>query len=145
MFCSEPPPTIDSNRITSPRERSSQERQLDANGENMVAEDSEAAKDRTDDNAAGDADGETENSAPDGNAPAVARKAKSPTPLLVKSPPKAPGCSFIVTGSLDDKLKIWDWRNEELKLRETLDGHYLGIVSVDVSPDRRCKLLIRKT
>ncbi|CAG0914245.1 unnamed protein product [Notodromas monacha] len=51
--------------------------------------------------------------------------------------PPAPTCSFVVTGSLDDKVKIWDWEEEQLKLRHMFEGHYLGIVSVDVAPNRK--------
>jgi WD40 repeat protein len=107
-------------------------------------DDSEAAKDRTEDNVA--SNGEADVGAPDGNAPAVAPKPRSPASVVVNSPTPAAkknDFSFIVTGSLDDKLKIWDWEGDELTLRETLDGHYLGIVSVDISRDSKRKFYQR--
>ena len=60
------------------------------------------------------------------------------------------GGDSIVTGSLDDTVKVWTWSDhdhhqrrrgrrtrERLELRRTLRGHQLGVVSVDVSPDGR--------
>lgn len=42
---------------------------------------------------------------------------------------------FIVTGSLDDTVKIWDVKDSYLELKEQLTGHSLGVVSVAVSSD----------
>lgn len=42
---------------------------------------------------------------------------------------------FIVTGSLDDTVKIWNVRDDQLKLRKELSGHSLGVVSVAISND----------
>lgn len=43
---------------------------------------------------------------------------------------------FIVTGSLDDNVKIWDFKdNCRLELQQQLSGHSLGVVSVAVSND----------
>lgn len=42
---------------------------------------------------------------------------------------------FIVTGGLDDFVKIWDLSGDKLKLRYSMPGHSLGVVSVAVSPD----------
>lgn len=42
---------------------------------------------------------------------------------------------FIVTGSLDDTVKIWDLVDNRLEFRKTLTGHSLGVVSVAVSSD----------
>lgn len=43
---------------------------------------------------------------------------------------------FIVTGGLDDMVKIWDIKeNSYLKCRQKLIGHSLGVVSVVVSSD----------
>ncbi|XP_041511660.1 WD repeat-containing protein 61-like [Microtus oregoni] len=39
----------------------------------------------------------------------------------------------VVTGSLDDLLKVWKWREERLELQWSLEGHQLGVVSVDIS------------
>ena len=40
---------------------------------------------------------------------------------------------IIVTGSVDDKVKIWSWSREKLELRHTCEGHQLGVVSADIS------------
>lgn len=45
----------------------------------------------------------------------------------------------MVTGGIDDSVKVWAWRNEQLELRHRLDGHALGVVSVDTSVDGKCK------
>ncbi|XP_020813836.1 WD repeat-containing protein 61 [Drosophila serrata] len=43
---------------------------------------------------------------------------------------------FIVTGGLDDLVKVWDVQEDNtLKLRHKLSGHALGVVSVAVSSD----------
>lgn len=42
---------------------------------------------------------------------------------------------FIVTGSLDDTVKVWDLKDNRLELRQKLMGHSLGVVSVAVSSD----------
>lgn len=48
---------------------------------------------------------------------------------------------FIVTGGLDDLVKVWDIREDNtLKLRHQLKGHALGVVSVAVSSDGKSKL-----
>ncbi|KAG8516432.1 WD repeat-containing protein 61 [Galemys pyrenaicus] len=39
----------------------------------------------------------------------------------------------VVTGSLDDLVKVWKWCDERLDLQWSLEGHQLGVVSVDVS------------
>ena len=47
---------------------------------------------------------------------------------------------FIVTGGLDDLVKVWDIREDNtLKLRHQLKGHSLGVVSVAVSSDGKSK------
>lgn len=53
-------------------------------------------------------------------------------------PPKEPETEyndFIVTGSLDDTVKIWDFKDDRLELQQQLSGHSLGVVSVAVSND----------
>ncbi|GBP44255.1 WD repeat-containing protein 61 [Eumeta japonica] len=42
---------------------------------------------------------------------------------------------YIITGGLDDLIKIWQLDNGQLELKHKLDGHSLGVVSVAVSPD----------
>lgn len=42
---------------------------------------------------------------------------------------------FIVTGGLDDLVKIWELKDNRLSLRKELSGHSLGVVSVAVSTD----------
>lgn len=44
------------------------------------------------------------------------------------------GSEHIISGSIDDKVKIWSWYKERLELKHTCTGHRLGIVSVDVNP-----------
>ncbi|XP_057159576.1 SKI8 subunit of superkiller complex protein isoform X1 [Ursus arctos] len=39
----------------------------------------------------------------------------------------------VVTGSLDDLVKVWKWSDERLDLQWSLEGHQLGVVSVDIS------------
>nr|DBA32930.1 TPA: hypothetical protein GDO54_000676 [Pyxicephalus adspersus] len=43
------------------------------------------------------------------------------------------GSETVVSGSLDDLVKVWKWNGENLDLQWTLEGHQLGVVSVDVS------------
>lgn len=42
---------------------------------------------------------------------------------------------FIVTGSLDDTVKVWNVKDDRLELQQQLSGHSLGVVSVAVSND----------
>jgi hypothetical protein len=46
-----------------------------------------------------------------------------------------------VTGGIDDAVKVWAWRNDQLELRHRLEGHALGVVSVDTSFDGKCEYL----
>uniref|UniRef100_A0A158RF77 WD_REPEATS_REGION domain-containing protein n=1 Tax=Hydatigena taeniaeformis TaxID=6205 RepID=A0A158RF77_HYDTA len=43
------------------------------------------------------------------------------------------GKDLIITGCLDNSLKLWDWDGNALNLLGPLDGHRLGIVSVDIN------------
>jgi len=46
---------------------------------------------------------------------------------------------FIVTGSVDDLVKVWQFRNDRLELEHRLEGHALGVVSVAISSDGHSK------
>lgn len=51
---------------------------------------------------------------------------------------------FIVTGGLDDLVKIWDLSSDNtLSLAHQLTGHSLGVVSVAVSSDGKSKLFLK--
>uniref|UniRef100_A0A8C5MD22 Superkiller complex protein 8 n=1 Tax=Leptobrachium leishanense TaxID=445787 RepID=A0A8C5MD22_9ANUR len=43
------------------------------------------------------------------------------------------GSELVISGSLDDLVKVWKWADERLELQWSLEGHQLGVVSVDVS------------
>lgn len=49
------------------------------------------------------------------------------------------GSEYIISGSIDDKVKIWSWYKEKLELKYTCTGHRLGVVSVDVNPQGTSK------
>lgn len=49
---------------------------------------------------------------------------------------------FIVTGGLDDCVKIWNVNDNKMSLAHSLEGHSLGIVSVDVSSSGKSKYLV---
>ncbi|XP_012285916.1 WD repeat-containing protein 61 [Orussus abietinus] len=42
---------------------------------------------------------------------------------------------YLVTGSVDDTVKVWEQQKGTLKFRHKLTGHSLGVVSVAVSSD----------
>ena len=44
---------------------------------------------------------------------------------------------IIVTGGVDDVVKIWNYKDGELEYRHQLTDHSLGVVSVAVSSDGR--------
>lgn len=51
---------------------------------------------------------------------------------------------FILTAGLDNVIKIWNVREDNtLNLKNQLNGHSLGVVSVDVSPDGRSEFLFK--
>lgn len=43
--------------------------------------------------------------------------------------------NYIITGGLDDLIKVWQLENGKLELRHKMEGHSLGVISVAVSPD----------
>lgn len=48
---------------------------------------------------------------------------------------------YIITGGLDDLIKIWQLDNNgKLELKHQLEGHSLGVISVAVSPDGKSKI-----
>jgi len=46
---------------------------------------------------------------------------------------------YLVTGSVDDAVKIWELKDGTLKMKHKLTGHSLGVVSVAVSSDGSSK------
>ncbi|KAH1022518.1 WD repeat-containing protein 61 [Dendroctonus ponderosae] len=40
---------------------------------------------------------------------------------------------YIITGGVDDLVKVWDLHEDKLELKHTLEGHSLGVISVAVS------------
>lgn len=42
---------------------------------------------------------------------------------------------YIVTGGLDDLVKVWELQDDKLELKHKLEGHSLGVVSVAISTD----------
>lgn len=40
---------------------------------------------------------------------------------------------YIVTGGLDDLVKVWELQDDKLQLKHKLEGHSLGVVSVAIS------------
>lgn len=47
----------------------------------------------------------------------------------------------MITGSVDDTVKVWEHRDGSLKLKHKLTGHSLGVVSVAVNSDGTSKKL----
>ena len=46
-----------------------------------------------------------------------------------------PAVDVIVTGGVDDLVKVWHYDEGELKLRHKLGDHSLGVVSVALNKD----------
>lgn len=46
---------------------------------------------------------------------------------------------YLVTGSVDDTVKVWEQKDKSLQLKHKLTGHSLGVVSVAVSSDGSSK------
>ena len=45
---------------------------------------------------------------------------------------------YLITGGLDDLVKVWELKDNKLDIKHTLEGHSLGVVSVAASNDGRC-------
>nr|VZI28720.1 unnamed protein product [Spirometra erinaceieuropaei] len=43
------------------------------------------------------------------------------------------GKEFVLTGALDNSLKLWNWTGDDLQLKTSCEGHRLGVVSVDIN------------
>lgn len=65
------------------------------------------------------------------------KEEKSETDDEARPKNKGDSSDFIVTGSLDDTVKIWNVKDKSLSLQQQLSGHSLGVVSVAVSNDGR--------
>eukprot|EP01091_Cochliopodium_minus_P011713 TRINITY_DN339_c0_g1_i1.p1 TRINITY_DN339_c0_g1~~TRINITY_DN339_c0_g1_i1.p1 ORF type:complete len:302 (+),score=82.26 TRINITY_DN339_c0_g1_i1:16-921(+) len=39
---------------------------------------------------------------------------------------------IIVTGSVDQQVKVWKWEDLSIQLQHTFDGHQFGVISVDI-------------
>lgn len=50
---------------------------------------------------------------------------------------------YIITGGVDDLVKVWELEDDHLKMKYQLEGHSLGVVSVAVSNDGKRKLTIK--
>lgn len=46
---------------------------------------------------------------------------------------------YLVTGSVDDAVKVWEQKDKSLQLKYKLTGHSLGVVSVAVNSDGSSK------
>ena len=42
---------------------------------------------------------------------------------------------YIVTGALEDFVKVWIFKNDRLEVKHKLEGHSLGVVSVAINSD----------
>ncbi|EGD72761.1 hypothetical protein PTSG_04491 [Salpingoeca rosetta] len=42
------------------------------------------------------------------------------------------GSNTILSGSVDDTVKVWRWDHTQLELRHRFEGHNLGVLSVDI-------------
>lgn len=42
---------------------------------------------------------------------------------------------YLLSGGVDDLVKVWELKNDRLELKHKLEGHSLGIVSVALSAD----------
>lgn len=44
-------------------------------------------------------------------------------------------CDCVVTGSVDNSVRLWIFRNNKLELHKTFTGHLLGVISVALNSD----------
>lgn len=51
-----------------------------------------------------------------------------------------PATDYIVTGGVDDLVKVWELQDNKLVLKHKLEGHSLGVVSVAVSNSGKRKM-----
>lgn len=52
-----------------------------------------------------------------------------------------PPVDYIVTGGVDDLVKVWELQDDRLVLKHKLEGHSLGVVSVAISNNGKRNLL----
>lgn len=45
---------------------------------------------------------------------------------------------YIVSGAVDDLVKVWELQDDHLVLKHTLEGHSLGVISVAISNSGKC-------
>jgi WD40 repeat protein len=50
-----------------------------------------------------------------------------------------PPVDYIITGGVDDLVKVWELQDDRLVLKHNLEGHSLGVVSVAVSNSGKCE------
>lgn len=53
-----------------------------------------------------------------------------------------PPTDYIVTGGVDDLVKVWELQDDHLVLKYNLEGHSLGVVSVAISNNGKRKTAI---
>lgn len=42
---------------------------------------------------------------------------------------------IIVTGSMDNTVKVWNLVDDKLEQKHSMEGHCFGVVSLDISSD----------
>jgi WD repeat-containing protein 61 len=60
---------------------------------------------------------------------------KSRDSVMSEEPP----VDYIITGGVDDLVKVWELQDDRLVLKHNLEGHSLGVVSVAVSNSGKCE------
>lgn len=46
---------------------------------------------------------------------------------------------IIVTGSMDNTVKVWNFLDGNLQEKHIMEGHCFGVVSIDISSDSSSK------